>query len=209
MTRPRMLLAVLHLLAAGAPIAAQPLSVPRGGDIPVLVDGQLAPGEWADAAAHPLDSGFTLLLKQRGGHVFLAVRAPDTAPRPVDIFLLTDDGTLNQLHASAAIGERRLPGLGWSDTTAPAWRWGNHVGWIASEAKLDSERPRELPAGQRMFRSDGVEFQIRRSRFPGARWRVRIEVGSFPGNGNGTAFPTASTRASAEGWAVLVLGGEG
>lgn len=134
----------------------------------------------------------------------LAVATGTRAPRPVDIFLEDAAGRVHQLHASAQIGERALADTLWGDWDNPAWRWGNHVDWIANEAKVDSAQPAGLPFSARAYPADGTEFQIRRSRFPGGRWRIRVDVGLFSGNGDTCTFPNGAGRGPST-WAVLEL----
>jgi len=189
----RSLLVVASLIAA-APAAAQPtVDVPRvPASAPIMIDGFFASDEWADARVVPVAGSVRLHLKQVGEHVFIGVSTGTRVPRPVDLYLQAEDGSIHQLHASAQIGERHLPATGWGDES-PAWRWGNHVDWIANEAKLDSERPRDAPFSARTFPSEGVEFQIRRSRYPGREWKLRVDVGYFPGNEGSYRYPERAT----------------
>ena len=192
--------ASLHAqLASPAPSIA----VPAGRPTPVLLDGRLSPGEWDDARAIPLTDSIRLLLKQVDGHVFLAIATGSRVPRVVDLFLADGSGQVHQLHASAQIGERALPDTLWEDMQ-PAWRWGNHVDWIANEAKVDATQPADRPFAARLFPADGTEFQIRRSRFSGTRWRLRVEVRTFAGDAIADVLPRLATRDPAT-WAVLEL----
>jgi hypothetical protein len=203
---PHVLAQALPTPSARSPtaLASQVIRVPEGGPTPVLLDGQLSVGEWSDARDVPIGGPVRLLLKQSRGHVLIAVATGTRMPRPVDIFLEDAAGRVHQLHASAQIGERALADTLWGDWENPAWRWGNHVDWIANEAKLDSEQPTTHPFSARAFPADATEFQIRRSRFPGGRWRIRVDVGLFPGNKGVYTFPRGPGRA-ASGWAVLAL----
>lgn len=169
----------------------------------ILIDGQIESAEWSGARATTIAGTLRLLLLETQGDVFLAVATGTRTPRPVDIYLQGEDGEIFQLHASAQIGERHLPRAGWSDTI-PAWRWGNHVQWLANEAKLDAQQPREAPFSQRTFGADGVEFQLRRARFPGRTWRLRVDVGVFPGNAGEYRFPAGASDDPAT-WAVVHL----
>lgn len=201
------LAAGLHVFLAALAFAAPDppvIRVPEGRPTPVLLDGQLSPGEWSDAVAVPVGGSIRLLVKQTSGHVYIAVATGARVPRPVDIFLEDAAGGLHQLHASAQIGERTLPDTLWGDSDRPAWRWGNHVDWMANEAKLDSERPTALPFSARVYPADGTEFQIRRARFPGKQWRLRVDVGFFPGTEGAYTFPTGAGRAPST-WAVVEL----
>jgi hypothetical protein len=103
------------------------------------------------------------------------------------------------------IGERLLTGNSWTDSE-PAWRWGNHIDWIASEAKIDPHKDRDLPLAERFIPYDGMEFQLRRSRFGGKQWRVRVEVRDFTGRLSDIIFPGGSERRNASRWTILNLG---
>lgn len=198
-------LATLTTLLAAAPAAAQPkIEVPRvPAAAPILIDGFFAADEWADARVVPVAGSVRLHLKQVGDHVFIGITTGTEIPRPVDLYLQAEDGSIHQLHASAQIGERHLPATGWS-AESPAWRWGNHVDWIANEAKTDSERPQNLPFSARTFPSEGVEYQIRRSRFPGTTWKLRVDVGNFPGNEGSYRYPERADDNPGT-WAVVRL----
>ena len=183
--------------------ATSVVTVPTGGPTPVLLDGQLTPGEWDDARTVRLTDSLRLLLKQVHGHVFLAVAPGGRVPRGIDIFLADSTGRVHQLHASAQIGERALEDTLWTDAT-PAWRWGNHVDWMANEAKVDATQPADRPFAARLFPADATEFQIRRSRFPGTRWRLRVEALVFASGAPPDVFPRDATRDPAT-WAVIDL----
>lgn len=199
------LLVPCALLVSTRSVAAQQaIRVPVGKPVPVLLDGRLAPGEWDDAAVVPIADSVRLLVKQVGGHVLLAVTSGARVGRPIDVYLQDASGTISQLHASMQIGERVHRDTLWTGD-APAWHWGNHVDWIANEAKLDSEQPAGGTFSSRLFPGNGTEFQIRRSRFQGREWRVWVEVGTFPGTDGGTLFfPRGATRDTGT-WAVLRL----
>lgn len=202
-------LAVLGSEAAvSAPLAAQTavppiVQVPVTHGQPVLLDGQLTPGEWDDARVVPITDSLRLLVKQGGGHVFLAVATGSRIPRPVEIYLDDASDSLYVLHASAQIGERAFGDTLW-EGRVPPWRWGNHVGWIANEAKEDETRPAGLPFRQRLFPADVTEFQIRRTRFSGDRWRVRIDVMVFAQGHPTDVFPPGANRDSST-WMTLLL----
>lgn len=203
MRLPALLAPLLCAVTAQSLAAPQPIRVPVGKPTPVLLDGQLSSGEWDDAAVVPITDSVRMLVKQIGGHVFLALASHTPVARPVDIYVEAPDRTIHQLHASMAIGERILRDTLWADTL-PAWRWGNHVDWIANEAKLDSRQPQSATFSARLFPASATEFQIRRSRFPGNQWRIRVDVGSFPGTEGTFVLPRDASRDPAT-WAVLQL----
>jgi hypothetical protein len=181
--------------------AQQTIKVPEGNSNPVLIDGIFSKDEWQDAATVKVNDSVTLYLKQFRGHVFIGVKTNTTYPAYVDMFLLTAGNELYNLHASMQIGERLLTGNAWTDRE-PAWRWGNHVGWIANEAKYDSTKDRSLPDKEKVFPYEGKEFQLLRSRFTGKQWRLRIEV---RGSSEDIPFPANSERRQTASWAILRL----
>jgi hypothetical protein len=197
--------ALLFLICALSPAAAQQIiKVPHGNGTPVLVDGRISVDEWRDARVISVSPSVKLLLKQLKGHVFVGVKSEKGSSSYVDMFLMTGDKRLYNLHASFQVGERLLPTGAWSDSSPPN-NWGNHVDWIANEAKIDEEKDRSLPISERLFPYDGMEFQLRRSRFVGKQWRIRIEVRDFAGKLPDTVFPTLSERKSTARWAILSL----
>lgn len=177
--------------------------VPETTGSPVLIDGQFSPGEWEGASEITISDAVTLLLQQRAGHVFLGIKTPPTVPRYIDLFVHVDDALYN-LHASAQVGERLLADTTWSDAEPP-WRWGNHVDWIANEVKADPTVPRDEPWTDRLFPYEGFEFQLRRARFVGPTWQVRIEVRDFMGTTSDIIFPSASQRKDTTHWLRLHL----
>lgn len=185
--------------------AQRVIKVPQGDGTPVLIDGRISDDEWRDAKVITPDPAVQLYLKQFRGHVFIGVKMNRAAASYVDMFILTGDNQLYNLHASMQIGERLLAGETWSDASPPN-HWGNHVGWIANEAKIDAGKDSNLPISKRLFRYDGMEFQLRRARFVGRQWRVRIEVRDFAGQMPDTIFPAKSERKETAGWAILTLG---
>lgn len=179
------------------------IEVPVTHGPPVLLDGQLTPGEWDDARVVPITDSLRLLVKQAGGHVFVAVATGSRIPRPIELFIDNGGDSLHVLHASAQIGERAFADTLWQDTV-PQWRWGNHVDWMANEGKVDATRPAGVPYRHRLFPADVTEFQIRRSRFPGDRWRMRVDVMVFAQGHPTEVFPPGANRDSST-WMTLVL----
>ncbi|MCA1568133.1 MAG: hypothetical protein LC803_21310 [Acidobacteria bacterium] len=181
--------------------AQQTLKVPEGRGSPVLIDGIFSRDEWQNATTVKADDSVMLYLKQFRGHVFIGVKTATSYPAYVDMFLLTGLNELYNLHASMQIGERTLTSSLWTDGV-PSWRWGNHVGWIANEAKYDSTKDRSLPDKEKVFPYEGKEFQLLRSRFTGKQWQMRVEVrGSTPD----LVFPAESERRSSARWLILQL----
>ncbi len=197
------ILAVLFFISAfDVAFAQQQISVPKG-DMPVLIDGRFSVKEWHDAIEVDIESSAKLYLKRLKNDVFIGIKSAN-ALRYIDLFLLDSENRLYNLHASMQIGERLLTDDFWTDEK-PAWRWGNHVDWIASEAKIDGSKNKDLPLAERFFAYDGTEFQIRRSRFPGKHWRIRIEVKDFAGELPDIVFPSGTGRKDTAKWAILKL----
>ena len=187
-----------------AVFSQQVLKVPKSDSAPVLIDGIFSVGEWQGSTVASISPSVTLYLKQRKGHVYVGVEMKTPSPSYVDLYLLTDENQLYNLHASMRVGERWLKDSVWDDNK-PVWRWGNNIDWIANSAKLDEAKSSNLPFLDRLYSYDGMEFQIHRARFQGKRWRVRIEVRDFAGQAPSIVFPAASTRTDFTGWAVLKL----
>jgi hypothetical protein len=195
--------------SADAPAVRVPatLRVPGGAAMPVLVDGRFAAGEWDDARRVAVGPSDTLLLKEHRGHVYVGVIAARPFPVYVELFLRDGSGTLHHLHASMQLGERTLVDTAWTDAS-PRTLWGNESDWTANESKFRPDRRRPNPAvvdtGD-VFPQRGREFQLRRSRFVGTRWQVRLEVRDFGGRVPDLVVPAGSHRKSFDGWLTLEL----
>ena len=54
------------------------------------------------------------------------------------------------------------------------------------------------------FPSDGIEFAIRRSKFPGQRWLLRLSVSAATdGKPGALAYPPATVERTTDGWLEL------
>ncbi len=172
-------------------VVAQSLVVPTGNGVPVMTDGIFTPGEWDDALLIPLCETLELRVKEYRGIVFIGLRGP-AGIGPADLFLSVPGGPIRQLHRSAQLAEAIVPPSG----GLPALRkFGFSPDWYANELRWDiEEAERQGKAGKMpleamsaaSYPSDGIEFAIRRSKFPGERWLMRVE---------GTAFLTPGTPA--------------
>jgi|GEM_PF-1042379 len=201
MTKRYLLIAALLLSLRSGVVAQQRVVVPVASTTPVLIDGAIEADEWADAQRVAFGDSLGLYVKHRAGHVFIAIRKKTQTPRPVDIFLIGDDGKVHQLHASMSTGDRVLE-IPWNDTI-PRWDWNRHTDWNANDAALDNARDRTLPFSERLIERDGVEFQIRRTRFGGREWKLRIEVSDFSGTGGVEVYPANSERDRPQTWAIF------
>jgi hypothetical protein len=191
----------------------QVIDVPQGDGDPVMLDGRFSPGEWDDAREVVVDDSVRLYVKQYRDHVFIGLRTPWSMLATTDLFVQAEPGVVYNLHASAQLGERRLTDTLWTDWE-PAWHWGNAVDWYANELRFDrlvadsilradSTFDRTRLRFRTTYAYDGYEFQIRRSRFPGREWRIRVEARATVPNQTDRVFPRASTRHQPATWTVL------
>lgn len=184
-------LLVLGLLIFGAgALRAESATVPVPVGRPALPDGRCSPQEWGDAREVVLSESAKLLVKQAGEFVFVCVAFARPAMSGLDLYLTPTGGDLHNLHASAKLGERVLRNGVW-----PEWTWWGNQGWTANVMRVDSWEPRSfLP-------DEAKELQIRRDRFAGSTWRVRIEVqGDLA-----VVYPPGTTSLKNDGWLVLEL----
>ena len=117
----RLLLASLLLAIPTSPVQGQEgptVRAPSGS--PIILDGQLAVDEWADALQEPLSGGGELLLMAHGQNLFLGVRGPGFGLAHV---AMASPDTIWVLHASAALGSivyAKGP-EGWDKVLDPLW----------------------------------------------------------------------------------------
>lgn len=175
--------------AAG--LIARSVAVPTGNGVPVLTDGVFTPGEWDDALLIDLGETLELRVKEYGGVVFIGLRGP-AGIGPADLFLSVPGGPICQLHRSAQLAEAKVPPGG---ELPPLGQFGLSPDWYANEQRWDIEEAERLRKAGRtpldvmrtaQYPSDGIEFAIRRSKFRGERWWLRLE---------GTALLTAGAPA--------------
>lgn len=189
-----------------------PVTVPEGNGAPVITDGIFSPGEWDDALRIPLREGAELCVKQYRGVVFIGVhglKKDSVEIGPSELCLAVPGGPINKFHVSAQLSEIVLPPTG----PAPAFRFGFTNDWYANELRQDmveSERLRKEGKSPieviraTSYPSDGIEFAIRRSKFPGERWLMRLWVSAFIENQPGSlTYPTATAERTTEGWLEL------
>jgi hypothetical protein len=170
-------------------IVAQSVVVPTGNGVPVVTDGVFTPGEWDDALVTALGETLELRVKEYRAVVFIGLRGP-AGIGPADLFVSVPDGPIWQLHRSAQLAEAIVPSSG---ELPPLRKFGLTPDWYANEQRWDIEEAERLrKAGKTplefmraaSYPSDGIEFAIRRSKFPGERWLIRLE---------GTAFLASDT----------------
>ncbi len=165
-------------------VIAQSVVVPTGNGVPVMTDGIFTPGEWDDALRIALGETLELRVKEYRGVVFIGLRGP-AGIGPADLFVSVPYGPICQLHRSAQLAEVTVPPSG---ELPPLRKFGLSPDWYANEQRWDIEEAERLgKAGKtplEMMRaagypSDGIEFAIRRSKFPGDRWLIRLEGTAF------------------------------
>ena len=194
--RPLSLLSLLF-----APIAyasASSVIIPDVEPTPLLLDGRIDAAEWRGAVQVDVTADLRLLIKQSQGHVYLAVDTPGRASQPMDLSVFPADLRVYQLHASMQLAERQPT----RKEPEPAWRWGNHRDWLASEMKRDPERQQETLFIDQLHPADGTEYQIARQRFPGAAWRVRLTIDAVPGSDTAVVYPADSQADDPSTWAL-------
>lgn len=162
-----------------------------------MIDGLLSNGEWNKAARVEVPGIARLYFQRSTEFVYIAVEYTHSPSGIVDLYLSPAEGEILDLHASAKLGERPM-----HDGKFPDWVWWNNRDWVANVSRVDSfEKRTFLPAPVR-------EYQIRRSRFPSAVWRLHFELTAMGDNNQTqsvTVFPTGTLDNSSAGWLVLNL----
>ncbi len=169
-----------HVVAA----IAQSVVVPTGNGVPVITDGIFTPGEWDDAQLIALGETLALRVKEYRGVVFIGLRGP-VGIGPADLFVSVPGGPICQLHRSAQLAENIVPPSG---ELPPLKRFGFTPDWYANEQRWDTDEAERLQKAGKTpleimraasYPSQGIEFAIRRSKFPGERWLIRLEGTAF------------------------------
>jgi hypothetical protein len=220
MIRSKTSLAILVMAAAGLASAGllgqtppTTVRVPEGNGRPILTDGIFTPGEWDDAIKIQIRPDIQLLLKKSAGFVFLGLKYSPFTLSVVDLFISPDGQAVRQLHVSAQLGERLLVGAA-GPGEDPPFIWGATSDWYANEIRWDAKRAEALmkegkDAGEAqqaaLYRYDGFEFQIRRSKFGTDEWLIRLESPMPPDWSKPVVFPEGTSPASIQGWLKLVL----
>jgi len=219
MGRSKPLAAVLLLaalfLASRALIAQDPqtVRVPEGNGKPILTDGIFSPGEWDDALKIPIRPNIELLLKKSAGFIFIGIRYTPFTLSVVDLFISPDGKAIRHLHVSAQLGERLLNDTPGTDDD-PEFIWGDTTGWYANEIRWNEKKVQAMikegkDNGQAqeasLYKYDGFEFQIRRSKFGSDEWLVRLETPTAPDWAKPVVFPEGTDTVSTRGWLTLVI----
>jgi hypothetical protein len=181
------LLLLTSVPAAPAPEAPPATRVPPGRH--VLVNGSFAPGEWADAAAVPLDSGHVLRVKQDAEYLYLAIEFLQQKHTGLELFLGSAAGPPHAFHVSSALGSRTWGPEGWSEMAWQAEHWGaNVIGTISGDGKM------------KLLEPNGFEIQLTKSQLRGGELAVRIEL-----KRPAAVFPAGSRDDDPKGWLRLLL----
>lgn len=192
------------LLAVAAGVSAFGWTVPAASVAPEA-DGVLRSGEWDGAAEQELPGGGRLLIKGVEGRVWLAIVPAATHATYVDVFLQGADGVVHNLHASLQWGERIVSGDAWTDQEPPT-TWGRPARWGANRsAWAPGGREAKEVTRASFVPYEAHEFWIARASFPGAKWKVRIEVRDFAGQAGDVVVPAQSSRFQPAGWLELRL----
>lgn len=201
---------MVRLAAQNGPPAIDPVTVPEGNGAPVITDGIFTAGEWDDAFRIAVAAGVSLHVKQFRDVVFIGVRGqPPSVIGPSELSIAIPGGPVLKLHVSAQLGEIVVPASG----PDPRPRFGLTSGWYANELRRDMEEAARLSKEGRSpmeimrataYPSDGIEFAIRRSKFPGSRWLVRLWAsGAMEGTPGAIAYPPATVEKATDGWLEL------
>lgn len=193
-----------------AQAATAPVAVPESNGAPVITDGIFSPGEWEDALQIALNETARLYIKHYRGVVFLGVRGGRKAEiGPSDLFLAIPGGPIRQFHVSAQLFEGAFPATG--EQSQP--RFGLTIDWYANELRRDMDAAARLTKEGRApieiirgssYPSDGIEFAIRRSKFPGQRWLMRLQASAFLEDKPGMlTYPAAAAEKTTAGWLEL------
>ena len=184
------------LLALPAADRRPIIKVPQNSPA-VMIDGVFSEGEWQNAALMEVPNTARLYFQQSSEFVYIAVVYTNSPSGIVDLYLSPRDGEVYDLHASAKLGERQLHG-----NRFPDWNWWNNREWTANISRVESFEKRSfLPAPIR-------EYQIRRSRFDSAVWRLRFELTAMKANNDIAStivFPPGTTITSTDEWLLVTL----
>ncbi|MFN2165522.1 MAG: formylglycine-generating enzyme family protein [Anaerolineae bacterium] len=136
-------------------------TVPTGS--PPVVDGILAPGEWAGAYEDRLSDGSSLLLMQDEGYLYVAIRANGTGSGVVSLCIDHGD-QISILHSSAALGTAvyQRHGASWQRTQDFQWKCRSTDNSPSAQAERVAFLEEEgwLANNGRMGVPQEVEYQI-------------------------------------------------
>ena len=193
---------------AADPVPGGPVVVPQGDGMPVITDGINSPGEWGDALRVPMSGTTAVYLKHYRGVVFVGVFG-EGGVGPSDLSLAVPGGRIQRLHVSAQLAETELTAAG----AEPAPRFGLTTQWYANELRRDMAEAARLEREGRSpieiiqatsYPSDGLEFAIRRTKFAGDVWLMRLWASTLiDGRPGMLTFPPGTAERSTAGWLEL------
>jgi hypothetical protein len=198
-------------LGQAGPARVGGIAIPRGNGDPVITDGIFTPGEWDDAIRIPVAKTVTLHLKRLRDVVFVGVRGQGPIGiGPSELSIAVPGGPIRKLHVSAQLGEIVVPASG----PEPRFRFGLTTEWYANELRRDMEEAARLEKQGKSpieiifatsYPSDGIEFAIRRSKFPGERWLLRLLASAMADDGKpgSTIYPSGAPERVTDGWLEL------
>jgi len=187
------------------------IRVSEGEGTPVLLDGTISEGEWADALTVPATESITLYFKKYGGFVFIGVDCSTLEIPTADLFFAGD--SIRQFHVSSDLGERVLA-LGENPDSAPPLEWGRISGWSANEvrwsATVVSEKeaaglPRREAMKAAVYPYGGFEYQFRESKLAGQPLRFRAWIRYRMDRSGSVVFPQGTSATDTAGWATIIL----
>lgn len=159
-----------------------------------MIDNRFVEGDWTDAVQVDIGHSSRLYVKQDQSFIYLAIVVPSGKDCISDLFLTDSGQNAVDLHSSAKLGEREA-----TDKEA-TWSWWNNRDWTASVSRPDS-------SDLRSFLQQNVrEYQIRRTRFSGTVWHLRVEVGIRDNGKEGFSsfvFPEGTPASDSKRWLQL------
>ncbi|MFC2120600.1 hypothetical protein ACFLTI_03295 [Bacteroidota bacterium] len=188
------------------------IKVPNASAVPVLIDGLFSENEWNDAREIQMSDNYTLYLKKKQGHVFLGIKIIPFYSQIIELYISPDKERIYHFHASAQIGEILIKSD--SDWENQQFRWGNSNGWYANEIRWDQYKRDSLQNVkvadneafmQSMYKFEGFEFQILKSKFKTNKWRIMLEIPGPPDYENPFTYPTGSEKRNTDTWMELIL----
>ncbi|MFC3714037.1 hypothetical protein ACFOMD_15805 [Sphingoaurantiacus capsulatus] len=183
--------AALLALAAAAPA---PIKADKAASM--LMDGHCTDAAWTRAKGHDIGHGANLKIAADADFVWLCVTPPAESYATADLYLVDKAGAIHNLHASAQLGERVKGASGWPD-----YVWGNNVGWYGNPVAFSGARE-----GRVQFTpSKGRELQIARSKYPGDRWTLMLEVRALGAANTETVFPAGAKEDDTKTWVTVQL----
>ncbi len=185
--------------------AVKPITVPQGDGAPVITDGLFTPGEWDDALRIVVQESMALYLKEYRRVVFIGLRGTQgNDVGPSELSLAVPNGAITKLHVSFALSQILVPPTG----PEPKMRLGFTTDWYANEFRMDEESPGAKDPDdirkRTTYPSDGIEFAIRRHKFPGNVWLMRVWATGIFNRSRGTIiYPPSAPERTTDGWLEL------